>query len=380
MRCACAARLSSESALDLPSLADSVRSVEERIARQNADYEALNDLYEKARDAQLAAGTRADMLASAEHRRTPRLRSSNIACANCRPRWPRLMPSPSRRAPGPRRRCASQSAHRARRVPCAKRSARAMPTSHKPFIRSASVMPSSSPCSARSARRSFPLSNPARRRARRLRARTQGGRRAGGDARPRLAGEPPIGRRAYNAFSRRVRGQGRSAPTGRRETAGKNTYLEILRTRNWREVYNQNMFASGRQDRGGAERARGKASGMQSIWKTMATALNTKVTEQNKTGCETERRENGRGGGVCQEGARRRRRLSGRVPSCSAEIAEANGERKHGEAQLAAPRKDLAELRSQMRTKTRRTKGAIAADELPSRGANRGAGDRVQHP
>ncbi|HEY3851125.1 MAG TPA: hypothetical protein VGL87_09160, partial [Steroidobacteraceae bacterium] len=49
---------------DLPSLAESVRSVEERIARQNADYEALNRLYEKARDAQLAAGTRADALAS----------------------------------------------------------------------------------------------------------------------------------------------------------------------------------------------------------------------------------------------------------------------------------------------------------------------------
>ncbi len=51
-------------ALDLPSLAESVRSVEERIARQNADYEALNRLFEKARDAQLAAGTRADTLAS----------------------------------------------------------------------------------------------------------------------------------------------------------------------------------------------------------------------------------------------------------------------------------------------------------------------------
>jgi chromosome segregation ATPase len=51
-------------ALDLPSLAESVRSVEERIARQNADYEALNRLFEKARDAQLAAGARADSLAS----------------------------------------------------------------------------------------------------------------------------------------------------------------------------------------------------------------------------------------------------------------------------------------------------------------------------
>jgi chromosome segregation ATPase len=59
-----ASDFSRPSALDLPSLADSVRSVEERIARQNADYEALNRLYEKACDAQLAAGTRADMLAS----------------------------------------------------------------------------------------------------------------------------------------------------------------------------------------------------------------------------------------------------------------------------------------------------------------------------
>jgi chromosome segregation ATPase len=50
--------------VDLPSLAESVRSVEERIARQSADYEALNRLYEKARDAHLEAGTRADTLAS----------------------------------------------------------------------------------------------------------------------------------------------------------------------------------------------------------------------------------------------------------------------------------------------------------------------------
>lgn len=50
--------------MDLPSLAESVRSVEDRIARQSADYEALTRLYEKARDGQLAAGTRADALAS----------------------------------------------------------------------------------------------------------------------------------------------------------------------------------------------------------------------------------------------------------------------------------------------------------------------------
>ena len=47
------------SAIDLPSLAESVRSVEERIARQNAEFEALTRSFERARDAEAAALTRA---------------------------------------------------------------------------------------------------------------------------------------------------------------------------------------------------------------------------------------------------------------------------------------------------------------------------------
>jgi chromosome segregation ATPase len=47
------------SSIDLPSLAESVRSVEERIARQSAEYEALTRSYERARDAETAAATRA---------------------------------------------------------------------------------------------------------------------------------------------------------------------------------------------------------------------------------------------------------------------------------------------------------------------------------
>jgi chromosome segregation ATPase len=46
------------SAVDLPSLAESVRSVEERIARQNAEYETLMRSFERARDAESAAATR----------------------------------------------------------------------------------------------------------------------------------------------------------------------------------------------------------------------------------------------------------------------------------------------------------------------------------
>jgi chromosome segregation ATPase len=50
------------SPIDLPSLAESVRSVEERIARQNAEYEALTRSYERTRDAEAAASARAHAL------------------------------------------------------------------------------------------------------------------------------------------------------------------------------------------------------------------------------------------------------------------------------------------------------------------------------
>jgi chromosome segregation ATPase len=50
------------SPIDLPSLAESVRTVEERIARQNAEYEALTRSHERARDAESAAAARAGAL------------------------------------------------------------------------------------------------------------------------------------------------------------------------------------------------------------------------------------------------------------------------------------------------------------------------------
>jgi chromosome segregation ATPase len=48
------------SPVDLPSLAESMRSVEERIARQTAEYDALARSYERTRDAEAAAITRAN--------------------------------------------------------------------------------------------------------------------------------------------------------------------------------------------------------------------------------------------------------------------------------------------------------------------------------
>jgi chromosome segregation ATPase len=51
------------SGVDLPSLAESVRSVEERISRQYAEHEALTRAYERARDAESASVARANALA-----------------------------------------------------------------------------------------------------------------------------------------------------------------------------------------------------------------------------------------------------------------------------------------------------------------------------
>ena len=48
--------------LDLPALAQSVRSVEERIARQNTEYEALTRAFERAREAEAASAQRAAAL------------------------------------------------------------------------------------------------------------------------------------------------------------------------------------------------------------------------------------------------------------------------------------------------------------------------------
>lgn len=50
------------SPVDLPSLAESVRSIELRIERQNAEYEALSRSYERAREAESAANARASAL------------------------------------------------------------------------------------------------------------------------------------------------------------------------------------------------------------------------------------------------------------------------------------------------------------------------------
>ena len=153
--------------VDLPSLAESVRSVEERIARQGAEYEALSRLYEKARDARSGGGC-ARQCAGRRlwRRRSRRWRWSSIASREME----RALAESERRrgsqpAPASRRRCASRSAIAASRARCAMRWRRATPPSCRYCTRSASAMPSCMRCSA-SMRRRFPRSRRARRRPR----------------------------------------------------------------------------------------------------------------------------------------------------------------------------------------------------------------------
>ena len=61
--------------IDLPSLAESMRSVEERIERQNADYEALSRNYDRARDAEAAAAARAEAALRESERQQTEARS-----------------------------------------------------------------------------------------------------------------------------------------------------------------------------------------------------------------------------------------------------------------------------------------------------------------
>ncbi len=148
--------------MDLPSLAESVRSVEERIARQSADYEALNRLYEKARDGQLAAGTRADALASelstlavdagGRAASLPRNGAGSLGGHGCGRGQPR---------PGGRVLAETPSATRARRALCGTPWRLGTRPSRTCCIRSESAMRSCSPCNG-SMRRPCPCSRRAR--------------------------------------------------------------------------------------------------------------------------------------------------------------------------------------------------------------------------
>jgi FHA domain len=349
------------SALDLPSLADSVRSVEERIARQNADYEALNRLYEKARDAQLAAGTRADMLASelgtahsalaVEQHRVRELQAAvaetNAVAEQTRARAEEAMRESER----------AQSEARTLREALGSRDASIAQTLHSLGERDAQLF-----ALQREHAKVVPdLESRSQASARLEREVKEANERAAA-----LALDLEASRQSVSQLMERISRAESEVKANRRDLAAAKlqteSYLEILRTRDWRGGFNQNMFREWDDKIAVEESGRGALQAECERLKSMAAALNTKVTEQNETIEKLNAAKMSEAAAFAKK-AQETQEIERARAELLTQITEANGERKRVEAELAARAKDAAELRAQIGTETQRAKNAVAAAE-----------------
>jgi len=347
--------------LDLPSLAESVRSVEERIARQNADYEALNRLYEKARDAQLAAGTRADELASelvtvrsalaVEQHRVRELQAAaaetNAAAAQTRARSEEAMRESER----------AQSEARTLREALAARDSSIAQTLHSLGERDAQL---------------FALQREHAKVVPDLEARSQAGAllerevKAANDRADALALDLQASRRSVAQLTERISRVESELKANRRELATAKleaeSHLEILRTRDWRGGFNQNLFREWDDKIAVEQSGRGALQAECERLKSMAEALNTKLAEQSETIERLNAAKMSEAAAFAKK-AQETQDIERARAELLTQIAEANGERKRVEAELAARAKDAAELRSQIGTETQRAKDSVAAAE-----------------
>jgi chromosome segregation ATPase len=347
------------SALDLPSLADSVRSVEERIARQNADYEALNRLYEKARDAQLAAGTRADMLASelgtahsalaVEQHRVRELQAAvaetNAAVEQRRARAEDAMRESER----------AQSEARTLREALVARDASIAQTLHSLGERDAQLF---------ALQREHAKVVPDLESRSKVSARLEREVKEANERAAALARELEASRQSVSQLTERVSRAESEVKTNRRDLAAAKlqaeSYLEILRTRDWRGGFNQNMFREWDDKIAVEQSGRGALQAECERLKSMAATLNTRLTEQTETVAKLNAAKMSEAAAFAKK-AQETQEIERARAELLAQIAEANGERKRVEAELAARAKDAAELRSQIGAESQRAKDSAAA-------------------
>jgi predicted nucleic acid-binding Zn-ribbon protein len=358
--------------LDLPSLAESVRSVEERFARQNADYEALNRLYERARDAQLAAGTRADALASelgaahssfaVEQHRVRELQAAvaekNAAAEQARARAEEAMRESER----------AQGEARTLREALVARDASIAQALHSLGERDAQL---------------FALQREHAKVVPDLEARSQASARLDREVKEAkeraqaLVLDLQASRQSVAELTERVSRAESELKAERRELAAAKlqaeSYLETLRTRDWRSGFNQNMFREWDDRIADAQSGRGALQSECDRLKLMAAAMNAKITEQNATIEKLNAAKMNEAAALAAakmseaaalaKKAQETQEIERARAALLAQIAEANGERKRVEAELAASARDVAELRSQIGAETQRAKDSIAAAE-----------------
>jgi predicted nucleic acid-binding Zn-ribbon protein len=272
---------SRSSALDLPSLADSVRSVEERIARQNEDYEALNRQFEKARDAQLAAGTRADTLAS-----ELAAAQAVLAVEQHRVREMERVLTESRTATDSTRGRVEEALRDTERAQTEARTLRDSLATRDATI--AQVMHSLGERDAQfhALQREHAQVVPA------LEAHSRAGAQLGSEleaARARaeaLDQDLKASRQSLSELMARLKQDETELQENRRElTAAKaqaDTYLETLRTREWRGGFNQNLFREWDQKEDAARSDQGALQAECDQLKLTAAALHSKVLEQDE--------------------------------------------------------------------------------------------------
>jgi hypothetical protein len=349
------------SGLDLPSLAESVRSVEERIARQNADYEALNRLYEKARDAQLAAGTRADILAAelgtahsalaVEQHRVRELQAA-VAETNAAAEQTRV-----RAEEGMRESERAQSEARTLREALVSRDAGIAQALHSLGERDAQL---------------FALQREHAKVVPDLESRSQASARLEREikeAKERaeaLALDLQASRQSVSELTERIPRAESELKTNRRDLAAAKlqaeSYLEILRTRDWRGGFNQNMFREWDDKIAVEQSGRGALQAECDRLKLMAAALNTKITEQNETIEKLNAAKMSEAAAFARK-AQETQDIERARAELLTQIAEANAERKRVEAELAARAKEVADLRSQIGAETQRAKDSVATAE-----------------
>jgi hypothetical protein len=349
------------SGLDLPSLAETVRSVEDRIARQNADYEALNRLYEKARDAQLAAGTRADELASelgtarsalaVEQHRVRELQTAvaetNAATEQTRVRAEEAMRESER----------AQSEARTLRESLVARDASIAQTLHSLGERDAQL---------------FALQREHAKVVPDLEARSQASARLereikeANERAEALARDLEASRQSVSQLMERIARAEAELKVNRRDLAAAKlqaeSHLEVLRTRDWRGGFNQNMFREWDDKISVEQSGRGALQAECERLKSLADALNTKIAEQSETIEKLNAAKMSEAAAFAKK-AQETQEIERARAELSAKVAEANGERKRIEAELAAREKAAAELRSQIGAETQRAKESVAAAE-----------------
>ena len=367
------------SALDLPSLADSVRSVEERIARQNADYEALNRLYEKARDAQLAAGTRADMLAAelgtahsalaVEQHRVRELQAAvtetNAAAQQTRARAEEAMRESER----------AQSEARTLREALVTRDSSLAQVMHSLGERDAQLF---------ALQREHAKVVPDLESRSQVSARLERDVREANERAEALALDLEKSRQSVSQLMERIARAESEVKANRRDLAAARlqaeSYLEILRTRDWRGGFNQNMFREWDDKIAVEQSGRGALQAECERLKSMTATLNSKITEQSETIEKlnaTKMSEAAAFAKKAQETARDR--AGARRAACPNRRGKRGAQAHRGRAGRAYERRSGAALANR--------RGDTACQGLGCRrrggrrqthGANRGAGDRVQ--